>query len=64
MRCVSGQLDGHRPRHAGTGPTVRPPPGDDGPAMEAVSQWEYTPTLVDGKPVPVTMTVTVTFRLS
>jgi len=33
-------------------------------AMEAVSQWEYTPTLVDGKPVPVTMTVTVTFRLS
>ena len=33
-------------------------------AMEAVTQWEYTPTLVDGKPVPVTMTVTVTFRLS
>jgi TonB family protein len=33
-------------------------------AMEAVRQWEYTPTLVDGRPVPVTMTVTVTFRLS
>ncbi len=32
-------------------------------AREAVSQWEYTPTLLDGVPVPVIMTVTVNFRL-
>jgi TonB family protein len=33
-------------------------------AIAAVRQWVYTPTLLDGIPVPVTMTVTVTFRLS
>jgi TonB family protein len=33
-------------------------------AIEAVRQWEYTPTLVDGKPVPVILTVTVNFRIS
>lgn len=33
-------------------------------AMEAVSQWEYTPTLVAGVPVEVIMTVTVTFTLN
>ena len=33
-------------------------------AAEAVRQWEYTPTLLDGVPVPVFMTVTVNFRLS
>jgi len=32
-------------------------------AVEAVRQWVYTPTLVNGVPVPVTMTVTVSFRL-
>jgi TonB family protein len=32
------------------------------PAMSAVSQWRYTPTLLDGQPVPVSMTVTVNFR--
>jgi TonB family protein len=32
-------------------------------ALEAVRQWEYTPTLMDGRPVPVFMTVTVNFRL-
>ena len=30
-------------------------------AIEAVRQWRYTPTLVDGQPVPVIMTVTVAF---
>jgi TonB family protein len=35
----------------------------DGAAVEAVRHWEYTPTLIDGKPVPVIMTVTVNFRL-
>ena len=32
-------------------------------AVEAVKQWLYTPTLRDGVPVPVIMTVTVEFRL-
>lgn len=39
-------------------------PDLDAVAMIAVGQWRYTPTLLDGKPVPVIMTVTVNFRLS
>lgn len=35
----------------------------DRAALEAVRQWEYTPSVVDGKPVPVIMTVTVNFTL-
>lgn len=35
----------------------------DQPALDAVLQWRFTPTLVDGKPVPVMMTVTVSFTL-
>ena len=35
----------------------------DDAALEAVRQWEYTPTLLDGVPTPVRMTITVTFRL-
>ena len=33
------------------------------PAVEAVKQWTYTPTLVDGVPVAVIFTVTVVFQL-
>ena len=33
------------------------------PAMAAVSQWKFTPTLLDGVAVPVIMTVTVNFSL-
>ena len=33
-------------------------------AMEAVSQWIYTPTLLNGEPVEVIAPITVTFRLS
>jgi len=36
----------------------------DGAAIDAVKQWEYTPTLLNGIPVPVIMTVTANFRLS
>ena len=32
-------------------------------AFAAVSRWRYTPTLLDGRPVPVIMTVTVNFKL-
>jgi protein TonB len=35
----------------------------DAAAVDAVRQWEYTPTLLNGVPVPVIMTVTVNFRL-
>lgn len=36
----------------------------DDAATEAVRQWEYEPTLLNGVPVPVIMTVTVNFKLS
>jgi TonB family protein len=35
----------------------------DGAAVDAVRQWEYTPTLLNGVPVPVIMTITVNFSL-
>jgi protein TonB len=31
--------------------------------MDAVRQWQYTPTLLNGVPVPVVITVTVRFDL-
>lgn len=36
----------------------------DQAAIDAVKQWVYTPTLLNGVPVPVIMTVTVNFRLN
>jgi periplasmic protein TonB len=36
----------------------------DQAAIEAVKQWVYTPTLLNGVPVPVIMTVTVNFTLT
>jgi protein TonB len=35
----------------------------DASAIEAVHQWRFTPTLLNGEPVAVVMTVTVTFSL-
>ena len=35
----------------------------DEAALGAVRQWEYTPTLLNGAPVPIIMTVTVQFTL-
>ena len=35
----------------------------DAAALEAVRQWEFTPTLLNGSPVPVVLTVTVNFAL-
>jgi TonB family protein len=32
-------------------------------ALTAVKQWEYTPTLLNDRPTPVIMTVTVQFTL-
>jgi protein TonB len=36
----------------------------DNAAIDAVRQWHYSPTRLNGTPVPVVMTVTVNFRLS
>ena len=44
------------------GVTKGPPELRDA-AVEAVRQWKYSPTLLDGKPVRVTATVTVNFML-
>lgn len=35
----------------------------DSAALTAVRQWEFSPTLLNGIPVPVIMTVTVNFTL-
>lgn len=35
----------------------------DQAALNAVKQWRYTPTMLNGQPVPVIMTVTVNFSL-
>ncbi|HTM30331.1 MAG TPA: TonB family protein [Vicinamibacterales bacterium] len=43
---------------------LRSPPLLDEAALTAVRQWVYTPTLLNGVPVPVIMTVTVMFQLN
>ena len=35
----------------------------DDAAVEAVSQWQFTPTWLNGQPSPIVMTVTVNFTL-
>ena len=42
---------------------LRPNPLLEAAALDAVRRWEYTPTLLNGIPVAVVMTVTVDFRL-
>jgi protein TonB len=42
---------------------LRSIPELDAAAVEAVKQWEFTPTLLNGQPVPVIMSVTVAFSL-
>ena len=52
---TSGGVDGVR--------VLRSIPLLDDAAIEAVRQWRYTPTLLNGVPQPVIMTVTVNFEL-
>lgn len=42
---------------------LRSVPQLDEAAVAAVRQWRYEPTLVDGEPVPILLTVTVNFML-
>ncbi len=49
--------------HVATAKLVRSVALLDQAAMDAVMQWEYTPTMLNGAPVPVLMTVTVNFTL-
>ena len=46
-----------------TARVLRSVPLLDEPALDAVRQWEYAPTLLNGVAVPVIMTVTVNFSL-
>ena len=52
---VDGRIDRLR--------VLRSAPLLDEAAIAAVKQWRYTPTLLNGVPVPVLMTITVNFRL-
>ena len=47
----------------GAANVLRSIPALDQAAVDAVRQWEFTPTLLNGAPVPVIMTVTVNFTL-
>jgi protein TonB len=49
--------------HVQDATVLRSVPVLDAAALEAVRQWVYTPTLLNGVPTPIIMTVTVTFRL-
>src|SRR5881397_3603772 len=42
--------------------TLRGHPLLDGAAVEAVRQWRYSPTLLNGEPVPVIATVSIAFQ--
>ena len=42
---------------------LRPAPLFEEAAIAAVRQWRFSPTLLNGEPVPLVMTVTVSFTL-
>jgi len=49
--------------HVASAKILRSVSGLDQAALDSVLQWEYTPTLMNGNPVPVLVTVTVNFTL-
>jgi protein TonB len=49
--------------HVQNARVLRSVPLLDAAALDAVRQWEFTPTLLNGTPVAIVMTVTVTFQL-
>ncbi len=50
--------------HVQNATVLRSLPMFDEAALAAVRQWVYTPTLLNGVPTPIIMTVTVTFKLA
>jgi TonB family protein len=50
--------------HVSSVRVLRSIPGLDQAAIDAVQQWEYTPTLLNGVPVPIILTTTVQFTLN
>ncbi len=58
LEAVIGEDDGARDVRV-----LRSRPLLDAAAIDAVRQWRFTPTLLNGRPVPVVMTVTVAFKL-
>ena len=42
---------------------LRATPGFEGVALDAVRQWQYTPTLLNGAPIEVLLVVTINFQL-
>jgi TonB family protein len=52
-----------REGHVGYSRVLRSIPLLDQAALDAVNQWEFTPTHLNGSPVPVVMTATVQFTL-
>ena len=59
LECVIG-TDGR----VGKVRVLRGNPLLDNEAVEAVKQWVYSPTTLNGTPVEVIMTVTVNFKMS
>jgi len=49
--------------HVAEAKVLRSIPLLDAAALDAVRQWQFTPTLLNGQAVPVIMTVTVNFTL-
>jgi protein TonB len=63
---VSGRTSKENPMPAGTIENLRvlrSHPLLERAAVEAVKQWRYTPTRLNGVPVPIIMTVTVNFTI-
>jgi protein TonB len=58
---VEATIDGHGA--VASARVLRSIPQLDAAALEAVRQWRFAPTLVNGQPVPVVMTLTVNFTL-
>ena len=49
--------------HVSSAQVVEGPPLLRRAAFDAVRQWEFTPTILDGRPVPALITVTLEFKL-
>jgi protein TonB len=62
-RCRDHRGDDRRGRQSARGSRASIDPVADQAALDAVRQWEYTPSIVNGVPVAVVMTVLVNFAI-